>query len=80
MNLKNLKPEYYETDDETVYDFTEIENIVSALSFLRLEARKTGNHELYTLINSAFNLCYTSYQLALKMSCLPSTGSQTPNS
>jgi hypothetical protein len=39
---------------------------VSSLEYLRTEAKKTGCEEIYTLINSSFNMCFTLYYLFLR--------------
>jgi hypothetical protein len=43
-----------------------IQNIVAALEFLRTEAVNTGCEEIYTLVNSTFNMCFTLYYLFLR--------------
>ncbi len=53
-------------DPEEKFDFQKIQNIVAALEYLRTEAHKTGSEEIYTLINSTFNMCFTLYYLFLR--------------
>jgi hypothetical protein len=53
-------------DREENYDYERIQNIVAALEYLRTEAVKTRSEEIYTLINSAFNMCFTLYYLFLR--------------
>jgi hypothetical protein len=53
-------------DHEEKFDYEKIQNIVAALEYLRTEARNTGCEEIYTLINSAFNICFTLYYLFLR--------------
>jgi hypothetical protein len=53
-------------DHEEKFDYDKIGNIVSSLEFLRTEAKKTGCEEIYTLINSSFNMCFTLYYLFLR--------------
>jgi hypothetical protein len=53
-------------DREEKYDYERIQNIVAALEFLRTEAVKTRSEEIYTLVNSAFNMCFTLYYLFLR--------------
>ena len=43
-----------------------IQNIVASLEYLRTEAKNTGSEEIYTLINSTFNMCFTLYYLFLR--------------
>lgn len=38
-----------------------IDNIISALDFLRNEARKTNNEDIYRLIDYTFNICLHTY-------------------
>jgi hypothetical protein len=53
-------------DHEEKFDYEKIQNIVAALEYLRAEARNTGCEEIYTLVNSAFNICFTLYYLFLR--------------
>ena len=53
-------------DLEEKFDYDKIGNIVSSLEYLRSEAKKTGCEEIYTLINSSFNMCFTLYYLFLR--------------
>jgi hypothetical protein len=53
-------------DPEKKYDYDRIQNIVAALEYLRTEAVNTGCEEIYTLVNSAFNMCFTLYYLFLR--------------
>jgi hypothetical protein len=53
-------------DHEEKFDYEKIQNIVAALEYLRDEARNTGCEEIYTLVNSAFNICFTLYYLFLR--------------
>jgi hypothetical protein len=53
-------------DAEEKFDYEKIQNIVAALEYLRTEAHKTGCEEIYTLINSAFNISFTLYYLFLR--------------
>jgi hypothetical protein len=53
-------------DHEEKFDYDKIQNIVAALEYLRTEARNTGCEEIYTLINAAFNICFTLYYLFLR--------------
>jgi hypothetical protein len=53
-------------DHEEKFDYDKIGNIVSSLEYLRSEAKKTGCEEIYTLINSSFNMCFTLYYLFLR--------------
>jgi hypothetical protein len=53
-------------DHEEKFDYDKIGNIVSSLEYLRTEAKKTGCEEIYTLINSSFNMCFTLYYLFLR--------------
>jgi hypothetical protein len=53
-------------DHEEKFDYDKIGNIVSSLEYLRTEAEKTGCEEIYTLINSSFNMCFTLYYLFLR--------------
>jgi len=46
-------------DHEEKFDYDKIQNIVAALEYLRTEAKSTGCEEIYTLINSGFNICFT---------------------
>jgi hypothetical protein len=54
------------TDPEEKYDYDRIQNIAAALEYLRTEALKTRSEEIYTLINSTFNMCFTLYYLFLR--------------
>lgn len=40
------------------YDYEKIGNIVAGLNFLRQEAERTGNYEIYALISSTFTTCF----------------------
>jgi len=53
-------------DHEEKFDYEKIQNIVAALEYLRTEAHQTGSEEIYTLINSAFNICFTLYYIFLR--------------
>jgi hypothetical protein len=53
-------------DREEKYDYDRIQNIVAALEYLRTEAVKTGSEEIYTLVNSTFNICFTLYYMFLR--------------
>ena len=53
-------------DREEKYDYDRIQNIVAALEYLRTEAVNTGCEEIYTLVNSTFNMCFTLYYLFLR--------------
>jgi hypothetical protein len=53
-------------DHEEKFDYDKIGNIVASLEYLRTEAKKTGCEEIYTLINSSFNMCFTLYYLFLR--------------
>jgi hypothetical protein len=53
-------------DREEKYDYDRIQNIVAALEYLRTEAVSTGCEEIYTLVNSTFNMCFTLYYLFLR--------------
>jgi hypothetical protein len=53
-------------DHEEKFDYDKIGNIVSSLEYLRNEAKHTGCEEIYTLINSSFNMCFTLYYLFLR--------------
>lgn len=53
-------------DHEEKFDYDKIGNIVSCLEYLRTEAKMTGCEEIYTLINSSFNMCFTLYYLFLR--------------
>ncbi len=53
-------------DFEDKFDYDKIQNIVAALEYLRTEAKSTGSEEIYTLINSGFNICFTLYYLFLR--------------
>jgi hypothetical protein len=53
-------------DAEEKFDYEKIQNIVAALEFLRTEAKGAGCEEIYTLINSTFNMCFTLYFLFLR--------------
>ena len=51
---------------EKTFDYEKIQNIVASLEYLRTEAKKAGCEEIYTLINSSFNICFTLYYLFLR--------------
>ena len=53
-------------DPQEKFDYDKIGNIVSSLEYLRTEAKKTGCEEIYTLVNSSFNMCFTLYYLFLR--------------
>jgi hypothetical protein len=53
-------------DLQEKFDYEKIQNIVASLEYLRTEAKKTGSEEIYTLINSGFNICFTLYYLFLR--------------
>jgi hypothetical protein len=53
-------------DPQVKFDYEKIQNIVASLEYLRTEAKKTGSEEIYTLINSGFNICFTLYYLFLR--------------
>ena len=53
-------------DLQEKFDYDRIQNIVAALEYLRTEAKKTGCEEIYTLVNSTFNMCFTLYYLFLR--------------
>jgi hypothetical protein len=53
-------------DQDEKFDYEKIQNIVAALEYLRTEAYKTGSEEIYILINSAFNICFTLYYIFLR--------------
>jgi hypothetical protein len=53
-------------DHEEKFDYDKIGNIVASLEYLRTEAKTTGCEEIYTLINSSFNMCFTLYYLFLR--------------
>ena len=53
-------------DAEEKFDYEKIQNIVAALEYLRTEAHRTGSEEIYILINSAFNICFTLYYIFLR--------------
>jgi hypothetical protein len=61
-------------DHEEKFDYDKIGNIVSSLEYLRSEAKKTGCEEIYTLINSSFNMCFTLYYLFLRAGHISSNG------
>ncbi|MBI2233541.1 MAG: hypothetical protein HYU57_00750 [Micavibrio aeruginosavorus] len=48
------------------YDLVRIQRIVEALDFLRREARETGCEEVYTMIESSFNIIFSTYYLILR--------------
>ena len=60
---RELPPSF---DREEKYDYDRIQNIVAALEYLRTEAVNTGCEEIYTLVNSTFNMCFTLYYLFLR--------------
>ena len=51
---------------EKKFDYEKIQNIVASLEYLRTEAKKTGSEEIYTVITSGFNICFTLYYLFLR--------------
>jgi hypothetical protein len=53
-------------DSEDKYDYERIQNIVDALEYLRTEAVSTNSEEIYTLINSTFNVCFVLYYMFLR--------------
>ncbi len=69
-DIKKTKTVVYGYGIQEEYDFQKIGNIVRAMDYLRVEAKNSGDQEIYTLINSAFNICFTSYYLALRMQAL----------
>ena len=38
-----------------------IEEIIAALDYLRIEARKSGNEDIYNLIDSTFSICLRTF-------------------
>lgn len=66
-NANNQRAHFLEYGYEEEYDFEKIGQIVQAMDFLRAEAVKNGNRDISIIINSAFNLCFASYYLALRM-------------
>jgi len=76
--IKRANAVDYMYGDKEEYDFQKISNIVKVMDHLRIEAKNSGDQEIYTLINSAFNICFTSYYLALRMQALEETG-EIPN-
>ncbi len=65
MNLNKLhEPEKINFEEK--YDFSHISEIVDALDFLRKEAKITGNEDMLIIVNSAFNLCFSTYYMALR--------------
>ena len=61
-------------DFEDKFDYDKIQNIVAALEYLRAEAKSTGSEEIYTLINSGFNICFTLYYLFLRSGHISANG------
>jgi len=53
-------------DNEDKYDYERIQSIVDALEYLRAEALSTNSEEIYTLINSTFNVCFVLYYMFLR--------------
>ena len=60
----------YPISSNSNYDFQKIGDIVQALDYLRIEAGSTGDPDLEMLINSTFNICFTSYYTAMRMRAL----------
>jgi hypothetical protein len=61
-------------DLQEKFDYEKIQNIVASLEYLRTEAKKTGCEEIYTLVNSGFNICFTLYYLFLRAGHIVSNG------
>lgn len=66
-NTKSQRTQFLEYGYEEECDFEKIGQIVQAMDFLRAESKRNGNREISIIINSAFNLCFASYYLALRM-------------
>lgn len=66
-NTSNRHAQFLEYGYEEEYDFEQVGHIVQALDFLRMEAKRNGDREISIIINSAFNLCFASYYIALRM-------------
>lgn len=61
----NITP-FESLDFEEKYDYKKIGSIIEAMDFIRREANKTGDEDISLIINSAFNLCFSAYYLALR--------------
>jgi hypothetical protein len=66
MTRQPDRPPLLPYDHAEKFDYDKIGNIVSSLEYLRAEAKNTGCEEIYTLINSSFNMCFTLYYLFLR--------------
>lgn len=58
-----------DTQGDETYDFEKIQNIVSALDFLRQEAANTGVEDIKTIVDSAFKMVLSAYTLVLRYEC-----------
>jgi hypothetical protein len=58
--------EFPDSEDIDRYDFTKMQNVVTALDFLRGEAKRTGSEEIHILIDSAFRSVMCTYYLVMR--------------
>ncbi|OFW90334.1 MAG: hypothetical protein A3B66_02335 [Alphaproteobacteria bacterium RIFCSPHIGHO2_02_FULL_46_13] len=54
-------------DTTEKYDFSSIQNIVKSMDFLRNESIKCKNDDITLILDSAFNMCFVAYYMALRM-------------
>lgn len=59
--------------DKKNIDYQKMEFIVREMDLLRKKAIESNYPEMVTLVESAFNVCLTSYYLALRLGTLPQT-------
>jgi len=52
------------------YDYEQIEHVIRLLDYLRVASSQTGNAEINAIIGSAFNLCMSTYDIALQREAL----------
>ena len=48
------------------HDFTKLDVVIAGMKAMKIYAAEVGNDDIELIINSAFNLCFTSYNLALR--------------
>jgi hypothetical protein len=53
-------------DFDPKYNFSKIGDVVKNLEVLKKNAIETGDEDIEVIVNSAFNLCFQAYYLALR--------------
>ena len=66
--MRKTSPEIPSLDTTEKYDFSSIQNIVKSMDFLRNESIKCRNDDITIILESAFNMCFVAYYMALRLS------------